>query len=212
MAILRGFPPSNSIQLDGPSKFTCELCGKDFWQSFPLGLRLDLSGDVNFDILPCRECYEMDQGRRYWSNDPNKWGDGFNIYSKVREKYTPWEIAWQRRGPPYKKREKVRWDFEKAPGDTINEKFEDLYKKIEFEITSFWSVWRTTGIEAKPPSTLVARTNKMMCEMFDTSTLFERTPNGPYYGVFKNAKWEWRLLHDPIIPEYPFKAIFMEEV
>lgn len=88
MALLKGFPPSNMIQTDMPTPWSCDLCGKKFWQSFPLSLGLDFTKHLQFRIMPCRECYEEDQGRKYWSQDLNKWGDYFNIYSKVREGYS----------------------------------------------------------------------------------------------------------------------------
>lgn len=92
MAILRGFPPSNTISPDQPTKRHCCLCG-EFWASFPIGLGLDFSADPNYSFLACNECYLEDQGKEPWTFGVNKWKDGFSIYSKVREGHTFQEMT-----------------------------------------------------------------------------------------------------------------------
>lgn len=170
MAIVKGFP--SSICCDMPSKRTCALCGKEWWESFPIGLQLDISDDVNFSILACPECYQQDQGCDYWSSflslrkseTKNKWGDNFHIYSKAREGYSSWAILLTHRNhqqwPMLKKRGKIRkkiyWDESFALSESRSDIIESLYASIVNGITGFCSPWRETGtVKTNVPSTLV---------------------------------------------------------
>lgn len=158
MAILRGFPPSNTIQVDGPQRLECDLCGKDFWQSFPLQLSLDLSDEINYGIMPCHECWFEDQGSKYWSGEPNKWGDQHSIYSKVREGYSLEDI--QKAQKPYVKRVRVVCES-------------DLYlKEINFVLNTprrnpwyEYETWYKNGrcISVLPKSFIV-KANPTVCE------------------------------------------------
>lgn len=152
MAILRGFPPSNTIQIDAPSKRICELCGKEFWQSFPLSLHLSLDSKTNFGILPCRECFVEDQGGAYWSSLPNKWGDHFHVYSKVREGYTVEDLhksyeAYQERCKAGVEPNYHQFRFERNEHDIkrFPDEMDQIMHELGSEISSVFNEWTDTG-------------------------------------------------------------------
>ncbi len=58
MAILKGFPPSNTISTDKASWRICYLCEEKFLASFPSRLRLsDTYDDCNDSVMVCEKCY-----------------------------------------------------------------------------------------------------------------------------------------------------------
>lgn len=211
MALLKGFPPSNTITPDQPSRFECELCGQEFWQSFPLGLCLRINDQVNFDILACRECWSADQGKTYWGPEVNRWGDQFTVYSKAREGRSFDELVkahadHRRLCLQHKSARVAKVKFNK--GDLKS--FDAFYKKIDFALTGFWSVFRQTGTpEAKPPRKLILWAGKL-CEMFDGHENY-KSHKSPYEGKFKNKDWTWLVRREPLIPDR-MRAIFLEEV
>lgn len=221
MAILRGFPPSNTISTCQPSKFNCELCGKEFWQSFPLSLYLSI-GDKKYSILPCRECFEEDQGKTYWSGELNKWGDHFRIYSKAREGYSYWEILWKHVYYPAldasrKLGEAITWDRTTTLSESTSKQAESLYIKIKSSLESYWNAWND-GWKTKTykpsieyvPSKLFLTTNEDMFEIFKFFYKAEERSNHIYIS-WPNDRFEWYVRKDPMIPNYPCSTLFIEE-
>ena len=221
MAILKGFPPSNTIQLDGPAKFACEMCGKEFWQSFPLSLCLDITDRINYGILPCRECWSEDQGKKYWGTEKNKWGDFFTIYSKVREGYTYEELEAahnaRKAESPFLRFEKVRFDAEELAD------FNKFYEHIVFKIfDDYWSAFRNITVSTEMgfrwktvekediPQKLDIIGNEKMLRMFWKQPGYTSHYNPRYYGLFRRDRWAWTLICNPMMPE-KMNAVYVRD-
>jgi hypothetical protein len=214
MAILKGFPPSNTIQLDPPSKWTCEMCGKEFWQSFPLSLHLDISNVINYGILPCRECWSEDQGKGYWVPGPNKWGDEFSVYSKVREGHTLQELEEAYTNYRKKCHEGTWPRIVHVRFDELD--FESAYKKINYKITEFWSPFREirTGSgwrdrehvsEEEVPNKLTLIANGNICKMF-----YEQEGYNAKLNLFRRDRWGWTIQCNPHMPDM-MNAVFVQD-
>lgn len=95
MAILKGFPASNTVSCDSCLReYICDLCGKNYICAFsPVLHGLPSSTTVSDEFSVCFKCFEKDQGRCAFSSALNKWGDGLCIYSKCREGYTSSELV-----------------------------------------------------------------------------------------------------------------------
>lgn len=103
MAILTGFPPSNSVSPGPRCLDKCYLCDKEMWASYPLLLNFNNYQD---DCLrSCFDCYKKDQGRSPHEvhKTLNRWGDYDEIYSIIRNQSTNhWvvqkQLEWFQKG------------------------------------------------------------------------------------------------------------------
>lgn len=87
MAVLKGFPPSNTISTCQPVKHICGLCDKEFWASFPSHLKFGRSDS----IVGCFECVEKhdhkhpDMDKNEDDPDYQRWFKKATVYYADKE-------------------------------------------------------------------------------------------------------------------------------